>query len=239
MLALFAALVGTARAQCCGDCDGSGQVAINELVAGVNNLLQGCPTAVATPTAPHTATPTITVQAAPTATATPTATPRPTSAEMAFFIDDWRFEYTIISNFIEYYRFRSVTSHAVTGAPIVLGSNITQGTALIIARTIDLNDALALRLGDYAVLDKNLLRCLFHFFRITDTDLLTGSTIITTVTASNDCGNVVGNQFGYGMNGFRLDEGFGAAGAQPTERDSPEIESLRRIGKAMSQSLPR
>lgn len=63
---------GTATAQCCGDCDGSGRVAIEEVVAAVNNALNECsvpptatPTATITPTPPNT----------PTRTRTPTRTP--------------------------------------------------------------------------------------------------------------------------------------------------------------------
>jgi len=33
---------GAAAAQCCGDCDGDGEVTINELITAVNNALNGC-----------------------------------------------------------------------------------------------------------------------------------------------------------------------------------------------------
>lgn len=39
-----------AEAQCCGDCDGNGEVAINELVGAVTRALDGCNDAPATPT---------------------------------------------------------------------------------------------------------------------------------------------------------------------------------------------
>jgi hypothetical protein len=38
-----ATVVPTAPAGCCGDCDASGDVAINELIIAVNNALDGCP----------------------------------------------------------------------------------------------------------------------------------------------------------------------------------------------------
>lgn len=41
--------------QCCGDCDGDGQITVNELVAAVGRALNGCP--VATPTATPTTAP--------------------------------------------------------------------------------------------------------------------------------------------------------------------------------------
>lgn len=40
-LAITLTLACEARAQCCGDCDGSGTVAVNELIIGVNNALGG------------------------------------------------------------------------------------------------------------------------------------------------------------------------------------------------------
>jgi hypothetical protein len=45
VLTLLAALLfapGLAGAQCCGDCDGNGQVSINELITAVNNALGQC-----------------------------------------------------------------------------------------------------------------------------------------------------------------------------------------------------
>ncbi|HSP98015.1 MAG TPA: hypothetical protein VL049_12320 [Candidatus Dormibacteraeota bacterium] len=45
VLVLLAALLlapSLASAQCCGDCDGNGQVAINELITAVNNALGQC-----------------------------------------------------------------------------------------------------------------------------------------------------------------------------------------------------
>jgi hypothetical protein len=65
VLLLFAAQ--PAAAQCCGDCDGNGEVAINELIGAVNVALGGCDGG------PN-ATPTHTVQQ-PTPTRTPTAAP--------------------------------------------------------------------------------------------------------------------------------------------------------------------
>ncbi|MGH7785450.1 MAG: hypothetical protein ACRERC_01210 [Candidatus Binatia bacterium] len=51
LIALFAllALAGPSAAQCCGDCDDSGEVTINELIRAVNNSLNGCPAATPTP----------------------------------------------------------------------------------------------------------------------------------------------------------------------------------------------
>ena len=54
-----------AAAQCCGDCDGSGEVTINELIIAVNNALNGCGGATPTEGPP------------PTSTRRPTATPTP------------------------------------------------------------------------------------------------------------------------------------------------------------------
>jgi len=61
----------SAAAQCCGDCDGSGLVTIDELVGAVNNALTAC--------APPTPTSTPTASISPTAarTATRTSTPLP------------------------------------------------------------------------------------------------------------------------------------------------------------------
>jgi hypothetical protein len=59
MLVLLAALVllaPAANAQCCGDCDGDGQVSINELITAVNSSLGMC-SAAPTPTPPSGACP--------------------------------------------------------------------------------------------------------------------------------------------------------------------------------------
>lgn len=50
-LALLAVLLSSApaRAQCCGDCNGDGEVAINELITAVNNALGQCSAATPTP----------------------------------------------------------------------------------------------------------------------------------------------------------------------------------------------
>src|SRR5262245_52156404 len=53
---LVCVLSGGAGAQCCGDCNGDGVVAINELITAVNKSLTDC--AEATPTKPPAATPT-------------------------------------------------------------------------------------------------------------------------------------------------------------------------------------
>lgn len=67
VLGLAASLwVGSADAQCCGDCDGSGSVTINELIIAVNNALTDC--GAPTPTQPPPSTPT----PQPTVTRTPT-----------------------------------------------------------------------------------------------------------------------------------------------------------------------
>ncbi|MFN8641570.1 MAG: hypothetical protein U0802_07905 [Candidatus Binatia bacterium] len=54
LLALLVALFlspGRVTAQCCGDCNGDGTVAINELITAVNNALGQCGAATPTPTA--------------------------------------------------------------------------------------------------------------------------------------------------------------------------------------------
>jgi hypothetical protein len=63
VVALVASWSAAVSAQCCGDCNGDGQVTINELITAVNNALNGCtaPTRGRTPT----------VTRRPTATATP------------------------------------------------------------------------------------------------------------------------------------------------------------------------
>jgi hypothetical protein len=53
---VICALAASARAQCCGDCNGDGTVTINELVTAVNNALDAC--GAATPTPEKTPTPT-------------------------------------------------------------------------------------------------------------------------------------------------------------------------------------
>lgn len=63
-LVIVAGLAAHAAAQCCGDCDGTGEVTINELIIAVNNALNGCG---GTPTEGP----------PPTATRRPTATPTP------------------------------------------------------------------------------------------------------------------------------------------------------------------
>src|SRR5271169_5182301 len=68
---LVCAMAGSARAQCCGDCNGDGMVTINELITAVNNALSGC--GGPTPTTGLTATPSRT----PTPTHKPTATRTP------------------------------------------------------------------------------------------------------------------------------------------------------------------
>ena len=70
VIALICLLGGTARAACCGDCDGDGQVQISELIQAVNAALGGC----ATPT-----------DAPPTNTATTPATSTPGPAR---FVDN-------------------------------------------------------------------------------------------------------------------------------------------------------
>jgi len=62
-VAIVCGLAGSAAGQCCGDCDGTGQVTINELITAVNNALNGCGGATPTQGPP------------PTATRRPTATP--------------------------------------------------------------------------------------------------------------------------------------------------------------------
>ena len=69
--ALVWSMAGSARAQCCGDCNGDGAVTINELITAVNNALSGC--GAATATLERTVTPTRT----PTLTHKPTVTPTP------------------------------------------------------------------------------------------------------------------------------------------------------------------
>jgi hypothetical protein len=70
--ALIVALAGAARAQCCGDCGGDGQVTINDLITAVNNALAGCPGG-----------PTATVTRTGTPTRRPTATRRATATRTA------------------------------------------------------------------------------------------------------------------------------------------------------------
>ncbi len=74
-LALAAAVLGpaSASAQCCGDCDGDGQIAINELITAVNQALNAC--------VAHT--PTQTEAQSPATTPTRTATAGP-----ARFVDN-------------------------------------------------------------------------------------------------------------------------------------------------------
>lgn len=62
---LSATLAGAADAQCCGDCQGDGNVTINDLITAVNNALSNC--GAPTPTPQSTATP----SRRPTATRTP------------------------------------------------------------------------------------------------------------------------------------------------------------------------
>lgn len=70
------AMVGRAAAQCCGDCNGDGEVTINELITAVNNALGGC--GGATPTTGRPSTP----------TRPPTATPTPSNRCPFTFADD-------------------------------------------------------------------------------------------------------------------------------------------------------
>jgi hypothetical protein len=51
LAALLLLLPPAAGAQCCGDCDGDGQVSINELITAVNNALGQCASGSPTPTA--------------------------------------------------------------------------------------------------------------------------------------------------------------------------------------------
>jgi len=69
-------MTGQAAAQCCGDCDGDGEVRINELIRAVNNSLDGCPAPTDAPT--HTPAPTDAPTHTPAPTDTPTHTPAPT-----------------------------------------------------------------------------------------------------------------------------------------------------------------
>lgn len=48
-LCLLLAAAGPSAAQCCGDCDGTGEVTINELIRAVGNSLNGCPASTPTP----------------------------------------------------------------------------------------------------------------------------------------------------------------------------------------------
>jgi hypothetical protein len=50
LVVVLLALPNLARAQCCGDCNGDGEVVINELITAVNNALGVC-AAGPTPTA--------------------------------------------------------------------------------------------------------------------------------------------------------------------------------------------
>jgi hypothetical protein len=75
--ALLVVATQGAHGQCCGDCDGNGAVAINELITAVNNALNGCtpspPTPSATIPTTNIPTPTVTLTSAP--ANTPTMTP--------------------------------------------------------------------------------------------------------------------------------------------------------------------
>jgi hypothetical protein len=42
LAAMLVALPRGAAAQCCGECDGNGEVVVNELVTAVNRALEGC-----------------------------------------------------------------------------------------------------------------------------------------------------------------------------------------------------
>jgi hypothetical protein len=63
MLALMCWSATPAAAQCCGDCNGDGEVSVNDLITAVNNALGGCPGG--TPTKGKTATPTTKPSATP------------------------------------------------------------------------------------------------------------------------------------------------------------------------------
>ncbi len=78
VFAIVCAMLGSAGAQCCGDCNGDGQVTINELITAVNNALDGC--GGATPTTGPPSTP----------TRRPTATPTPVDRCPFTFTDDSR-----------------------------------------------------------------------------------------------------------------------------------------------------
>jgi hypothetical protein len=74
-LAIVCCMAATADAQCCGDCDGSGDVTIDELITAVNNALNGCPPVPPTDGPPGTPTRKPTATKRPTMTRRPTATP--------------------------------------------------------------------------------------------------------------------------------------------------------------------
>ena len=67
VLASLTLTASGAAAQCCGDCNGDGEVTINELITAVTNALQGCTAPTPTPTSGH----------SPTPTKRPTKTPTP------------------------------------------------------------------------------------------------------------------------------------------------------------------
>jgi hypothetical protein len=178
------------RGQCCGDCNGDGEVTIDEIITAVNIALEllpcEVPVSTRTPTAP------------PTRTSPPVALPTPTLGgdSLSALLGTWRFETTMIDTFIDHYRLEQVVT--LDGTPVIVGTDLDEGDMIVAARGVDLGTPVP---GfTFGLLDPGLLLCDFFLFNQTAPDRVEGVDVLTDVDSTGDCVNP-GND--YPMVGFR------------------------------------
>jgi hypothetical protein len=171
--------------QCCGDCNGNGDISIDEIITAVNialELLPCVPAASRTPT--------------PIRTSNPSPVPTSDLDALSSILGTWRFETTIIDTFVDHYRLEQVVT--LNGKPTIVGTDLDVGDPIVAARPVDFGTPIP---GfTFGLLDPGPLFCDLFLFNHIAPDRVVGVDVLTDVDSTGRCVNP-GND--YPMVGFR------------------------------------
>ena len=130
---------------------------------------------------------TTTIPASSTTTLVPTTTTSTAPpAGLAGLIGRWRFQFTIISTFVEDYDFDHVET--VNGIPTLIGSD-EFGGLVIVSRTADLGGSVPF---EFAMLDPGIILCDFYLFNRTGTTTIAGEHYTSDIDFDGSCGDLIG-----------------------------------------------
>jgi hypothetical protein len=147
---------------------------------------------------------------------TPTTSTTPPSG-LNGLIGRWRFQFTIISTFVEDYDFDHVET--VNSLPTLIGSD-EFGGLVIVSRTADLGGGVPF---EFAMLDPGFILCDFYVFNRTGASTIAGEHWLTDIDFDGSCGDLIGGP--HPLSGTRLATTLGRG--RPALRDRSDAEQQR------------
>jgi hypothetical protein len=156
-----------------------------------------------------------------TSTTTPVATTTTSTAPpsgLAGLIGRWRFQFTIISTFVEVYDFDHV--ELVDGIPTLVGSD-EFGGLVIVSRTADLGGGVPF---EFAMLDPGFILCDFYVFNRTGASTISGERWQTGIDFDGSCGDLTGGP--HPLSGTRLAASLGLGRPSPRDRSAAHQQRL-------------